>query len=73
MLPFLEKALAAKQKPKKTGLSVVNVKKLVATVQGMGKSVTSIQASPDGSVTVSIGELSPAGETGANQWDEVLK
>lgn len=72
MLPFLEKALA-KPKPKKTGVSVVNVKKLVATVQGMGKSVTSIQASPDGSVTVSIGELSPAGEPTANPWDEVLK
>lgn len=73
MLPFLEKALAAKPKPKKTGLSVVNVKKLVATVQCMGKSVTSIQAAPDGSVTVSIGELSPAGEAGANPWDKELQ
>lgn len=72
MLSFIEKALAARPKPKKTGVSVVHIKKLVATVQNMGKSVTRISAGPDGTVTVSIGELSSAGEAGANPWDEVL-
>ncbi|CDZ29193.1 hypothetical protein NOJ05_14130 [Neorhizobium galegae] len=73
MLPFLEKALKAKSKSTKGGLSVVNVKKLVATVQNMGKSVIGITAAPDGSITVSIGEPSPADDILTNPWDEVLK
>lgn len=71
MLPFLEKALSAK--PKKTGLSVVNVKKLVKAVESMGKTPTTVTASPDGSVIVSIGELSPADAPVANVWDKELQ
>ncbi|RKE84904.1 hypothetical protein [Rhizobium sp. AG855] len=73
MLPFLEKALAAKPKPKKTGLSVVNVKKVVKAVESMGKTATTLTVSTDGSVTVSIGELSPADAPVANVWDKELQ
>lgn len=73
MLPFIEKALAAQPKPKKTVLSTVNVKKLVATVEKLGKGVAAVTAAPDGSVTVSVGEPSPmAGKASPNVWDEVL-
>lgn len=71
MLPFLEKALSAK--PKKTGLSAVNVKKVVKAVESMGKTATAVKASPDGSVTVSIGELLPVGELVAYDWDKELE
>ncbi len=73
MLPFLQKALAAKPKPKKTGLSAANMKKAVNAVESMGKTATALTVFTDGSVTVCIGEPSPLLSGGGNPWDEVLK
>jgi hypothetical protein len=70
MLPFLEKAMAA-PKAKKPTLNVVSMKKLVKTMEKLGKTVTHVEASPDGSIRVQIGD--PAEDAGANPFDVVLK
>lgn len=74
MLPFIEKALAAKPKWKKASVNVVHVKKLVAAVEKSGKQVATVKAAPDGSITVSIGQPPAVGKAAtANPWDTVLE
>lgn len=71
MLSFIEKAKSAAAKPKKPSLNVVSMKKLVKTMEKLGKTVTHVEASPDGSIRVQVGD--PTGEVESNPFDVVLK
>lgn len=57
----------------KTSVSTTSVKRLVAAAQKMGKAVTSIAATPDGSIIVSIKESSSTNEKPSNPFDVVLR
>lgn len=73
ILPLIESLVAKQPKLQKSSINATSVKKLVAVTQKMGKAVTSIKAAPDGSVTVSVGELHSADHHPLNPFDVVLK
>ena len=59
-------------KPKKPKLSVVEAKKAAKLLQGLGKTVPSIQVASDGSFVVNAADPSATALDTGNSWDEVL-
>ena len=64
--------LARKLAPAKGKLSVVEMKKAVKVLQGIGKPVSGIEAMPDGSFRVLVQHGADASPE-ANPFDEVLE
>lgn len=56
-------------KPK---VNVVDAKRLAMAMQKIGKTVTGVEARPDGSIAVSVTDPAVP-QTPTNEWDEVLK
>ena len=73
MRPLTEQGSNTPFRTKKTSVSTTSVKRLVAAAQKMGKAVTSIAATPDGSIIVSIKESSSTNERPSNPFDVVLR
>lgn len=73
IISLIDGVVAKQPGSPKTNVNATAVKKLVAAAQKMGKAVTGIKAAPDGSVTVSVEESSPADHHALNPFDVVLK
>lgn len=56
-------------KPK---VNVVNAKRLAIAMQKIGKTVTGVEARPDGSIAVFVTDPAVP-QTPTNEWDEVLE